>query len=149
MRSLIKRLAGTGLTVLLSSHDMSEVEEICDNVTIMRTGSVVYHGEISELRQRAPEQGHRVSTDDDQRALALAQQHPDLVVTEAENSGLVVAGRQSDVDAYVRALVTAGLTLRGLELTEAPLETLFFMLTETAPGGVPTDLDHHLTRASR
>jgi ABC-2 type transport system ATP-binding protein len=149
MRSLIKRLAGTGLTVLLSSHDMSEVEEICDNVTIMRTGSVVYHGDISELRQRAPEQGHRVSTDDDQRALALAQQHPDLVVTEAEDSGLVVAGRQSDVDAYVRALVTSGLTLRGLELTEAPLETLFFMLTETAPGGVPADLDHHLTRASR
>ena len=28
---------------------MSEVEEICDNVTIMRTGSVVYHGEIPDL----------------------------------------------------------------------------------------------------
>ncbi len=44
MRALIKRLAASGLTVLLSSHDMSEVEEICDNVTIMRTGAVVYHG---------------------------------------------------------------------------------------------------------
>jgi ABC-2 type transport system ATP-binding protein len=140
MRSLIKRLAGTGLTVLLSSHDMTEVEEICDNVTIMRTGSVVYHGEISELRERAPEQGHRVSTDDDRRALALAAFHPELL-TRAVEGGLVVEGPQGEVDAYVRRLTLSGVTLRGLQRTEAPLEALFFMLTETSPGGVPDDLE--------
>src|ERR1700710_2588338 len=72
MRALVKRLAGSGLTVLLSSHDMAEVEEICDNVTIMRTGSVVYHGTIDELRQRAPEPAHRLRTTDDSHAVALA-----------------------------------------------------------------------------
>jgi ABC-2 type transport system ATP-binding protein len=129
MRFLIKRLAAGGLTVLLSSHDMSEVEEICDNVTIMRTGSVVYHGEISELRERAPEQGHRLITDDDERALELAARHAELGVRLAD-AGLIVEGPQSEVDAYVRTVVTSGLTLRGLERTEAPLEALFFMLTE-------------------
>src|SRR4051812_10577181 len=104
MRSLIKRLAGTGLTVLLSSHDMSEVEEICDNVTIMRTGSVVYHGQIAELRQQAPEQGHRIRTDDDDRALLVAQEHPRLRVTRAAEDGLILDGPQADVDVYVRAL---------------------------------------------
>src|SRR5262245_52543957 len=69
MRALIKRLAASGLTVLLSSHDMSEVEEICDNVTIMRTGSVVYHGSIGRLRERAPAQGHHIWTGDDAAAL--------------------------------------------------------------------------------
>jgi ABC-2 type transport system ATP-binding protein len=142
MRALIKRLAGGGLTVLLSSHDMLEVEEICDNVTIMRTGSVVFHGEISELREQAPEQGHRLHTDDDERALALAAAHRDLRVEHADEDGLVVYGAQPDVDAYVSALVAAGLRLRGLDLTEAPLEALFFMLTESAPRGVPHDLDH-------
>jgi ABC-2 type transport system ATP-binding protein len=140
MRSLIKRLAATGLTVLLSSHDMSEVEEICDNVTIMRTGSVVYHGEISQLRERAPQQGHRVSTDDNARALTLASFHPDLVA-KAVDGELVVEGPQDEVDAYVRRLVLSAVTLRGLQRTEAPLETLFFMLTETAPGSVPGDLN--------
>jgi ABC-2 type transport system ATP-binding protein len=140
MRALIKRLAATGLTVLLSSHDMSEVEEICDNVTIMRTGSVVYHGEISELRERAPEQGHRLSTDDDERALALASFHPELSARAVEG-GLVVEGPQDEVDSYVRKLIRSAVTLRGLQRTEAPLETLFFMLTETAPGGVPGDLE--------
>jgi ABC-2 type transport system ATP-binding protein len=148
MRSLIKRLAAGGLTVLLSSHDMSEVEEICDNVTLMRSGSVVYHGEISELRERAPEQGHRLGTDDDDRALELAARHSELAVRAAEK-GLIVEGPQAEVDAYVRSLVLSGLTLRGLEQTEAPLEALFFMLTEAAPGGVPSDLDHRLAGAAR
>src|SRR5204863_8825760 len=71
MRALVKRLAASGLIVLLSSHHMDEVEEICDNVTIMRTGTVVYHGTIAALRERAPAQGHRIWTDDDQAALGL------------------------------------------------------------------------------
>ena len=140
MRALVKRLAAGGLTVLLSSHDMSEVEEICDNVTIMRTGSVVYHGRIASLREQAPEQGHRIRTTDDARALGLATAHSRVKVTRANGPGLLAEGPQADVDAYVRSIVTAGLTLRGLELTETPLETLFFMLTEAAPGGVPAEL---------
>src|SRR5205085_1403553 len=103
MRTLVKRLAGSGLTVLLSSHDMAEVEEICDNVTIMRRGSVVFHGEISELREQAPEQGHLVTTDDDARALELAGSFEQLDATAAPTSGVLVRGPQADVDDYVRA----------------------------------------------
>gem|GEM_PF-24830 len=225
MRALIKRLAASGLTVLLSSHDMTEVEEICDNVTIMRTGSVVFHGGIAELREQAPEQGHRISTDDDARALELAAEHPRLRVVatlhDAEGEsvettvtrhhasvlvvhgangqftieleladgtrlpldgdhaaahfglsadhlaaeispaedgaaedhewadyGLVITGAQPDVDAYVKTLVNADIALRGLELTEEPLESLFFMLTESAPGGVPTVPDDRPAQAA-
>ena len=149
MRSLIKRLAASGLTVLLSSHDMLEVEDICDNVTIMRTGNVVFHGGISQLREQAPEQGHHVWTDDDEQALALADLHANLRVEPAGGAGLVIYGDQADVDAYVATLVSSGLALRGLELTEAPLEALFFMLTESAPGGVPVDLDRRPAGATR
>ncbi len=149
MRSLIKRLAASGLTVLLSSHDMSEVEEICDNVTIMRSGNVVFHGEISELREQAPEQGHHIATDNDDRALELAAGHRGLEVVAAPSGGLVATGPQTAVDAYVSAVVAAGLALRALEFTQAPLVSLFFMLTESAPGGVPTDLDHHTSETSR
>jgi ABC-2 type transport system ATP-binding protein len=71
-------------------------------------------------------------------------------VQRGEHDGLVLHGAQSDVDTYISALVGAGLQLRGLELTETPLEALFFMLTESAPGGVPHELDHdRLTGAAR
>ena len=131
MRALIKRLAASGLTVLLSSHDMAEVEEICDNVTIMREGDVVFHGEIAELRAQAPEQGHRISTDDDERALEIARRHTTARGRAGRDGVLIVRGSQDEVDQLVRALVEQGLALRSLELSETPLETLFFMLTES------------------
>lgn len=130
MRALVKRLADSGLTVLLSSHDMGEVEEICDNVTIMRTGSVVYHGGIAELRVRAPTQGHRIWTEDDAAALAFADGHERVRVERDPEGGLLAHGAQDAVDAFIRRVVSDGIALRRLELTEAPLEALFFMLTE-------------------
>jgi ABC-2 type transport system ATP-binding protein len=130
MRSLIKRLAASGLTVLLSSHDMDEVEEICDNVTIMRRGNVAYHGTIAELRTHAPEQGHALHTDYDERALWLASQHPQVTATPGSEGGLVVTGPQDAVTAFVRACVLDGVGVLGLANTQAPLEALFFMLTD-------------------
>lgn len=150
MRALIKRLADSGLTVLLSSHDMLEVEEICDNVTIMSRGSVVFHGQIAELRERAPEQGHRLQTGDDHAALALAKAHRDLTVGPSpDDHGLLAYGPQARIDDYVAALITSGIKLRSLSLDEAPLESLFFMLTESSPAGVPVELGAPSTGAPR
>jgi len=133
MRALVKRLADSGLTVLLSSHDMDEVEEICDNVTIMRRGTVAFHGTIAKLRTMAPDPGHLLSTADDARALALADQHPTLQVTrDPEAAALVVTGPKPDVSAYVAALVRADIDLLAFNQTQTPLEALFFMLTDEA-----------------
>jgi ABC-2 type transport system ATP-binding protein len=133
MRALIKRLAAEGLTVLLSSHDLHEVEEICDNVTIMRTGNVLYHGSIEELRAKAPTSGHRLETSDDERAEQLAHERGIRIVRSSDGDDALLAyGSQADIDAYVRALVGSGVDLRLLEPDRAPLESLFFLLTEQA-----------------
>lgn len=131
MRALIRRLADGGLTVLLSSHDMAEVEQICHDVTIMRTGSVVYHGSIATLREQAPAQAHRITTTDNDRARELASARG-LEVAEVDDA-LAVRGPQKDVDALIADIVDAGVALRGLSLDETPLEELFFMLTESSP----------------
>ena len=136
MRALVKSLAGSGLTVLLSSHDMDEVEEICDNVTIMKRGAVAYHGTIAELRRQAPPQAHLLRTSDDRRAYALAGRTPAAAVVEVDGQ-LAVRGDQAAVDAYVSSLVGDGLAIRSLTLGEAPLEALFFMLTESSTDTVP------------
>ncbi|HEX5089766.1 MAG TPA: ABC transporter ATP-binding protein [Nocardioides sp.] len=133
MRALVKRLAGSGLTVLLSSHHMDEVEEICDNVTIMSHGSVAFHGTIADLRAMAPDPGHLLSTDDDGQALRLAhERHPGVHVRRGqEGAGLTVTGQPAALSAYVADLVRAGIGLRQLTPTRTPLEALFFMLTDT------------------
>ncbi len=138
MRALVKRLAAGGLTVLLSSHNMDEVEEICDNVTIMRTGQVVYHGSITDLRAQAPDPAHRLATSDDDHALRLAAAHPGVTVAPHPAGGLVLHAQPDQVDAYTIALGQATVAVRTLTLEIAPLESLFFMLTETSPDPVPT-----------
>jgi ABC-2 type transport system ATP-binding protein len=89
--------------VLLSSHDMAEVEEICNDVTIMRTGSVVYHGSITGLRARAPEQAHEISATDDELTAKLATARG-LDVTRHDD-GLAVRGPQGEIDALVAEVV--------------------------------------------
>jgi len=52
MRTLIRRLAGDGITVLLSSHQLPEVQELCDRVAIVDSGRVVYEGALADLRRQ-------------------------------------------------------------------------------------------------
>jgi len=130
MRALVKDLASSGLTVLLSSHHMDEVEEICDNVTIMRRGAVAFHGTIPDLRAKAPDPGYALSTTDDFVAADIARLHPRVAVVQDPDAALVVTGPRSDVSAYVTALVYADVDLLAFTPTRTPLEALFFMLTD-------------------
>ena len=138
MRALVKRLAASGLTVLLSSHHMDEVEEICDNVTILSRGSVAFHGTIAELRAMAPDPGHALRTGDDTAALRIAEDHPVDAQADA-GGGLTVTGPQQAVSAYVASLVAAGVELRAFTPTRTPLEALFFMLTDAEDPDSPAD----------
>ena len=72
MRALIRRLADEGITVLLSSHQLPEVQELCDRVAIVDSGRVVYEGALSDLRRQGGA-GYRLRTTDDARALELVR----------------------------------------------------------------------------
>ncbi len=138
MRALVRQLAQRGLTVLLSSHDMVEVEEICDNVTIMSRGSVAFHGTITDLRAMAPDPGHLLSTSDDRAAVEIARIHPRITVEPHPDGGLIATGPREQLSAYVADLVRAHLDLLAFTPTQTPLEALFFMLTDTGPDAPET-----------
>src|SRR5207248_5526623 len=53
MRQLVTRLAAEGITILLSSHLLYEVEDLCNRVAIVRRGRVVYEGSLAELKATA------------------------------------------------------------------------------------------------
>ena len=111
---------------------MDEVEEICDNVTIMSRGKVAFHGSIADLRAMAPDPGHLLSTVDDARAQLIARdRHDGVSVTPGPDRGLVVTGPREQLSAYVADLVRADVGLLEFTPTETPLEALFFMLTDT------------------
>src|SRR4051794_14703024 len=67
MRTLVRRLADSGITVLLSSHNMLEVEETCRHVAIMRRGKIAFQGSMDDLRARADAVEYRLVTNDGAR----------------------------------------------------------------------------------
>src|SRR6476660_9021774 len=87
MRLLIRRLAGEGITVLLSSHQLPEVQELCDRVAIVDAGRVVYEGVLADLRRQGGA-GYLLHTTDDQRALSVARAQPGIARVAAGERGL-------------------------------------------------------------
>jgi ABC-2 type transport system ATP-binding protein len=135
MRLLIRRLADEGITVLLSSHQLPEVQELCDRVAIVDRGRVVYEGALSDLRRQGGA-GYRLRCTDDARALAVLRAQSGVEhVTSARppaHDGLSFQAQERDVGALSIALGAAGVGILALTPELATLEDLFFRLTEGA-----------------
>jgi ABC-2 type transport system ATP-binding protein len=129
MRRLVRRLADEGMTVLLSSHLMTEVEELCDRVAIVRSGRVVYEGSLPELINTTAGQ-YDLRTTDDTRAREVAQHEPDVEAIDATEHGLRLRAGEDAVARLSIALAEAGVGIRALVPRTASLEELFFRLTE-------------------
>jgi len=116
--------------VVLSSHDMAEVEELCSAVTIINHGRVVFSGAVDDLWKRAPAAMHTVHTSDDAGARGIASRWSRLRVVEAgADGGLAISADDDTLDAYVIALGRAGIAVRRLEPRARSLESLFLELT--------------------
>jgi ABC-2 type transport system ATP-binding protein len=129
MRALVRRLADQGMTVLLSSHLMGEVEELCDRLAIVRSGRVAYEGTLRDLL--ATTDGHyELRTTDDARAAEIARHERGVGEPRPGAGGLVVTGSEEAVARLSIALGEAGVGIRALVPRTATLEELFFRLTE-------------------
>ncbi|WP_273887270.1 ABC transporter ATP-binding protein [Rubrobacter naiadicus] len=126
MRELIRRLGRGERTVLLSSHLLGEVEQICDRVGVIRKGHLVAEGTVAELRSKA---GLLVRAAPLEDAAKIAE---GLVgVEEVEVSGGLLRlttdpGRAAEIN---RRLVSAGLDVSELRPAEQSLEEVFLELT--------------------
>jgi ABC-2 type transport system ATP-binding protein len=131
MRLLIRRLADDGITVLLSSHQLPEVQELCDRVAIVDSGRVVYEGALADLRRQGGA-GYRMRSTDDQRALQIAREQPGLENVRAGEDGIDFQTEERHVGELTLALGRAGIGILALAPELATLEDLFFRLTESA-----------------
>jgi len=134
MRRLIRRLAAQGITVLLSSHLMGEVEELCDRVAIVGDGRVLYEGALAELIATTSGR-YELRTTDDRRAAEIAGRSvSDLVHGEV---GLTFSASERVASELSLALAGAGIGIRALVPRTATLEELFFRMTEGDTAPVP------------
>ncbi len=138
MRRLIRRLADAGMTVMLSSHLLAEVEELCNRVAIVRSGRIVYEGEIAALKRGAGT-AYWLETTDDDRALKIAGAQPGITDARVDEHGRITFTADERAAAELsQALVEAGALIKVLTPQTVTLEDLFFSFTEGDGVGVPT-----------
>jgi ABC-2 type transport system ATP-binding protein len=135
MRRLIADLAEDGLTVLLSSHLMNEVEQLCTQLAIIARGRIRFAGTLDDLKGRQSGPDYRLRVTDVQGALAVGRDVAGVQVqADADNPTEILAS--ADVDGAGRLTIALGQARIGVltMLPQAPtLEELFFELTEEAP----------------
>ena len=130
MRRLVGRLSGEGITVLLSSHLLAEVEELCNRVAIIRTGRIVYEGMLADLRASAGTNRYRLRTTDSRLARQTLLEHSDARDVSPDGDELTFSAAEEEVAAISRTLVGAGLGITALVPEQQSLESFFFELTE-------------------
>ena len=132
MRALVKRLAAEGITVLLSSHQLAEVEEICNRVAIIRTGRILYEGPLDGLL-KASRPPYRLVTADRDRTLALASARG-LVAHAADGEAVLVEADEPAMLELTVELGRNGVGIREMLVERPTLEQLFFELVEDGHG---------------
>ena len=133
--ALLHELAANGVAVLLSSHQIGELERVCDAYAFMRAGQIVWRGSAAELAAAAPTPAYTLSTSDDGRALEIAADRPDVSARRSERGQLVVTATEAGLDAFVLALAAEQIAVRRLALIVSALESMFFALSEGLPAG--------------
>jgi ABC-2 type transport system ATP-binding protein len=144
IRELLRELGRNGRTVIVSSHQLSEIEAVCDHLVVIRFGELIFSGPMAEVMKRTREH------------IDIAAEHPaDLVRLEAALVAggwsvtsvddvlqiAAVASRAADLN---RAATAAGITLSRLAVAQDNLEEIFLEMTgrvdgELANGRAATD----------
>jgi len=132
---VLTRLAAEGVSVVLSSHRMDDLEALCSEVTILATGRVVFSGPLSKLAAENDELDYRLLTSDPESARRLAAETAGIRIVDdaVARQGaelLVLHARVPALDELVVRLVNAGIAVRELAPVESPLEAAFLALTE-------------------
>jgi len=133
---VLTEVADAGATVILSSHRMDDLAALCDEVTLLAEGRVVFSGPVRKLAAESGELDYRLITSDPEGARRAADGAPGLSPvasrtspSRADDPALVVHGSEAAIDDLVVRLVTSGIAIRELGPVVPPLEAAFLALT--------------------
>jgi ABC-2 type transport system ATP-binding protein len=127
VRALIRELAADGTTVFLSSHLLSEVEQVCSHVGVMSHGRLISQGTLDELRGAASTRVRVVTAQPHEAAAVLMGLG--LVVAESGADHVSATLGATESERVTEALVRAGVGVRELVVERPDLEDVFVSLT--------------------
>ena len=145
VRALVRRLAGEGLTIFLSSHLLAEIEQLCNRVAVIGRGRLLAEGTLAEVVGGANGRlNYRLVVGDAREALRVLDRKPGVEASVPAESTDGLDGATGEeirlsvgpegIGPVVRELVTGGAEVRALVPVRPSLEDLFLELTEDGGG---------------
>jgi ABC-2 type transport system ATP-binding protein len=127
VRELIRHLSTEGCTVLLSSHLLHEVEQVCDRVAILSRGRLIAQTAIRDLQRRRG--AIRFTTTDDTRAAAIVSALPWVTGVTGENGYLTAEAPPERSWELTKALAEQGVSVKEMTPVQDSLEHYFLEVT--------------------
>ena len=128
IRELIIRIAARGITIILASHLLDEVQKICSHVAVLDKGKNIFTGRVDDILNASMQV--EVAADDMQALEDKLSKHEDVLSIEKGNNILMVTLKEgfvsSDLNKY---LFSTGCTLNHLAIRKRSLENYFLELT--------------------
>ena len=130
MRKTILRLhRELGQTILLSSHLLNEVEQLCTRIAVLQHGRKVFEGDVSEVRAARG----RVSLKTPDFAAATALLRERGLITDAREGKFIVLTDGRSTAEVAQALVSAGMVVEGIWQHEQTVEDFYLSLVKAPP----------------
>ena len=134
MRALLKELHRMGKTILISSHILPELADLCSTIGILERGELVYQGSVSEAlrRARVGTVVHVITPDSQERACTVLGALDGVQSAEVRDGMVVLtlAGETRDFSPIARAMLANDLRIHEIKQEEVNLETAFMRLTK-------------------
>ncbi|MGH8792973.1 MAG: ABC transporter ATP-binding protein, partial [Stackebrandtia sp.] len=127
IRSLISSLAADGLTIFMSTHLLSEVEQTCSHVGIMHRGSLKHQGTLDGLSAQVPRKIHIDSSRPEDVREVLRRFGLDAV--DVDGARVTAPAGDVEPEKVLSGVVHDGIPVYGFQVASASLEELFIALT--------------------
>jgi len=127
LRTILLEEQARGKTLILSTHNMNQVEEMCDRILLIDHGQAVLYGSLAEIKSRYAE--HAVLLECD----TLPEDLPGVQRVEQHNAAHeLILEPEASPQALLRHLVEGGVTVHRFEVATPPLEEIFISVVEKA-----------------
>jgi ABC-type multidrug transport system ATPase subunit len=138
IRATMRSLAAQGKTVLVSSHILSEVQQVADTVTIIGRGRLLAEGTVAEILDAAGEQQARVGVSDPAQAAAILSAAGFVVSASGRELNVGAGNGHLEPSEITRVLADRGLFVEELVPIRRNLESVFLELTADEHLGATT-----------
>lgn len=128
VRTLIRQLSNEGITIFVSSHLLSEIEQLCSHVAVMTAGNIVAQGSLEEIRSHG-ESRLILEVDDTSVATAILQKIGLNQIQVSENRIRATWDPNLVIARLTKDLVEAGLAVSEIRIEHPNLEEYFVELT--------------------